>query len=124
LKNIYCFLDAVKMKDVVMVGRPSESLLPATMRLSQTAASTENNSKAIDIRSSIQMLSGKFHKKHSCKICGYAGNLTDVTRHMRTHTGERPFSCPFCSSRFSLRGNMIKHLARKHGTFLSRYIVL
>lgn len=53
-------------------------------------------------------------KRHQCEICGYTGNASDVTRHKRTHTGERPYPCPVCSARFSLRGNMTKHLVRMH----------
>ena len=56
-------------------------------------------------------------KKHRCDICGYTSTASDVTRHKRTHTGERPFPCPVCDARFSLRGNMTKHVARMHPDF-------
>lgn len=92
--------------------------------VSQFSSPSTGDLNTDHLRCSLKRLSssGKYYKKHSCKLCGYIGNLTDVTRHMRTHTGERPFACPFCSTKFTLRGNMIKHLARKHGAFLSRSV--
>lgn len=37
----------------------------------------------------------------------------DLQRHMRGHTGEKPYKCPSCNQRFSRLDNMSKHKCKK-----------
>lgn len=48
-----------------------------------------------------------------CDVCNSAFSRNNTLKtHMMTHSGEKPFECPFpgCDKRFSERGNMKTHL--------------
>ncbi|CAG5100432.1 Oidioi.mRNA.OKI2018_I69.XSR.g16995.t1.cds [Oikopleura dioica] len=47
----------------------------------------------------------------SCSFCPatFKSN-TDLARHERIHTGEKPFECSICHRRFNRKGNMEKHM--------------
>ena len=48
-----------------------------------------------------------------CSICGKAfGKSSDLVRHYRIHTGDRPFSCNRCNQKFSLKSSLNIHMER------------
>ncbi|XP_037798536.1 asparagine-rich zinc finger protein AZF1-like [Penaeus monodon] len=53
---------------------------------------------------------------HQCPYCFKRFGLrTDLRRHLRTHTGEKPFACSVCNFRTALKGNLKRHMIRFHG---------
>lgn len=54
---------------------------------------------------------GHVMKKNQCPLCELqCSSDHQLTIHMRTHTGERPYSCEVCSSKFTKLVNLKRHL--------------
>lgn len=49
-------------------------------------------------------------RKKVCNICNKRfWSLQDLTRHMRSHTGERPYKCQTCERTFTLKHSLVRH---------------
>lgn len=56
-------------------------------------------------------LGERFHCHYCGKIFPRSANLT---RHIRTHTGEQPYKCDFCPRCFSISSNLQRHIRNIH----------
>ena len=51
-----------------------------------------------------------------CTLCGKAFSESgDLTRHERTHNGDRPYACTTCGQAFSESGTMTRHMRTHSG---------
>lgn len=54
-------------------------------------------------------------RKYRCSFCSRCfGWPTDLKRHILTHTGEKPFVCKYCNSKFTRNFVLQKHMLRQH----------
>ncbi|XP_055081359.1 zinc finger and BTB domain-containing protein 8B [Periophthalmus magnuspinnatus] len=54
-------------------------------------------------------------KLHKCPFCPYTSKQKGILkRHIRSHTGERPFPCPLCGKRFTRQEHLRNHAFTVH----------
>jgi len=90
---------------------PSSSRTPSP---TQDARSSESKdlSKSAPSSTSNSAAAKPINRKFPCTICGkYFTTSGHLSRHGRTHTGEKNYECPYkdCGSRFSRQDNCMQH---------------
>ncbi|XP_065217111.1 homeotic protein spalt-major-like [Planococcus citri] len=57
----------------------------------------------------------KTKDRYACKFCGKVfPRSANLTRHLRTHTGEQPYKCKYCERSFSISSNLQRHVRNIH----------
>jgi hypothetical protein len=57
----------------------------------------------------------KLKDRYACKFCGKIfPRSANLTRHLRTHTGEQPYKCKYCERSFSISSNLQRHVRNIH----------
>ncbi|XP_076318552.1 uncharacterized protein LOC143229714 [Tachypleus tridentatus] len=63
----------------------------------------------------LQPHSNKVKERYTCKYCGKLfPRSANLTRHLRTHTGEQPYKCNYCERSFSISSNLQRHVRNIH----------
>ncbi|XP_071513705.1 uncharacterized protein [Panulirus ornatus] len=96
----------------------SSQAMGSTLRSPSAPSARNFDSRQDGGSSSAKRTDGKWVCRYP--YCGYTTNKASVLRgHMRIHTGEKPFSCPYCPHRTAQRGNLNAHIRYKHRLFLN-----
>ena len=64
------------------------------------------------------LLGPHIHRSKDRYTCSYCNKVfprsANLTRHLRTHTGEQPYKCKFCERSFSISSNLQRHVRNIH----------
>ncbi|KAK3868611.1 hypothetical protein Pcinc_025998 [Petrolisthes cinctipes] len=72
-----------------------------------------------EMNQEVNLEAGASGQVYGCHYCGRSFVRKWVlTRHLRIHTGEKPYQCSFCPFRSAQRYNIIVHMDKRHTPLL------
>ncbi|XP_053322245.1 ras-responsive element-binding protein 1 [Spea bombifrons] len=106
--------------DLKVTRSPTESEHSGNRKVDGEAGSAEDSIEKMaleksdddqDSKANETKVSSKADKrKKICTVCSKRfWSLQDLTRHMRSHTGERPYKCQTCERTFTLKHSLVRH---------------
>ena len=118
-EECFAHIEAVHPEEqAILVAKGAYKCKDATdphTSLATAAAASHSSSNEEETYDAIR---GRFpvyeNRKVICAFCTRRfWSAEDLRRHVRTHTGDRPFKCDVCQRRFSLKHSMLRH-RKKH----------
>lgn len=77
--------------------------------------STEQDLVLLHTKSCQHMMRPDMHYKFVCYMCSYhTASGQHMEYHLRKHSGEKPFKCPFCRYCSTQNGTLQRHMRIRH----------
>lgn len=82
-----------------------------SMFMNRQSAASFNVSPVFHTEQHVGFGAGEKKFRHSCKICPYQTDfITNLKRHSRVHSRERPYVCSICNKSFTQKVHLMAHL--------------
>lgn len=112
------FADRIPCLDHIKIQHTTDFALLISKGAIETEASSDHQQASAEDDDAKPESRGKYpdyaNRKVMCAFCMRRfWSTEDLRRHMRTHSGERPFQCNTCQRKFTLKHSMLRH-QKKH----------